>query len=425
MMSLRRFKHDMIRGLGSCYCNLQSEKDIDKYKEIIQYGFLNPISFDQQIEGTRSNYLYELMKFFSDDYFFLESIILKLHKKNINENLFIHLVEHLVPFSEDGYIEATEELYRQYDKLINKKKFTKSDGKKLDRLCVCLVRIDGMRFIRNHISKIKKYTNKIKSADLSWLHYRIVRKYKQKGITLIKQVYSDFSTDPIYPTKPKDYKYISLIHSLGDKDHPRKMNLFSMKAEDSDKKKAIDYMIDNPNIEHKKSLLHILGIYEVLQYRVDDIINMIGKYDSEVNELIYYYCTELKDNKSRTLGYSLLENVYYRALGLQMIIQNYSDKDRDIIVRYTKKVKVDYKETEDWFNLFSKLIELLDNKKKNLPEELLLHIYNESLTSFKRELAFDIMKKRGMLTKKLLSEAIHDSDYDISKKAKRLFKKFE
>lgn len=80
-MNVRQFKHDMIRGLGSCYLELQKCENIDRFKSTVLFGCLNDISFDHQIEGTRSHYIYRLMKFFNDDKYFENAIIDIFHVK--------------------------------------------------------------------------------------------------------------------------------------------------------------------------------------------------------------------------------------------------------------------------------------------------------------------------------------------------------
>ena len=99
MKTVKQFKHDMVRGIGSCYIELDSSKNIDVYKEAVLFGLTNAISFEQQMEGTRSDYLYDLTLFFNDESYFVNGVIDRLKKKIYSDGLFIHLVEHLVVFA--------------------------------------------------------------------------------------------------------------------------------------------------------------------------------------------------------------------------------------------------------------------------------------------------------------------------------------
>lgn len=425
MMSVRRFRHDMIRGIGSCYIELQNSSNIEQYKSTILYGLLNPISFDQQIEGTRSYYLYELVKNFKDDLYFLDNLISRLQRRIPNEDLFIHLIEHLVPFAQDGYIEAKDELYRQYRKHIAKPKFSETDGIKLDLLCVGLLRVNGLKFLRYHIKEMQDKTHKISSDDLGWFHYNIVQKYKEKGTELIRQVYPEYTNEVKYKKDRLEYNFENLLKYLDSNEWNRKLFFYSRMASSYDIERTIDYLLECQIESHIRRVLELLSIGLNNKYRLNNILDLIGQYDSEMDELIYKYCSNVEDPLTRELGYTLVNTKKYRALGLQMIVRNYQSEDKNFVKEYTKKVRVDYRETEDWFHLYARLLELFNSKKRNLPDELLFYIYHESLTSYYREWAFDIMKKKKLLSEEIVEEATFDSDYDISKKAKRYLKKFE
>ena len=422
-MNTRQFKHDMIRGLGSCYLELSNNESIEQFKSNVMFGCLNPISYEHQMEGTRSHYIYRLLQFFNDDLFFEEAIIKKLNGRVSNDDLFIHLVERLSHFANDGSLLSKQSLYQQYDKLITKRHFTDIDAIKLDYLSVLLLGIDGIRFVKYHLKKVKKVSHKITTEDLGWLYYSISRKYKEKYTELIQEVYPSYPKEISYPFEQIDFSFDNLLKHIDDENWFIRFSAFSSRTDDIELVKAIDYVIDTNNIQYRKQLLQLFKRDSGTNYRISEIIEMIGKYGEDVDRLIYHYCRNVKDSRIKKLGLSLLDNKSSRSYGLQMIIHNYASNDSDLLIKYTKKVKVDYTDSEDWFYLFSSLLDFLDNKKKNLPTELLFYIYNESLTSYKREHAFDIMKKRGIIDIITLTEAQYDSDFDISNKAKRIIKK--
>lgn len=341
----------------------------------------------------------------------------------MNDNLFIHLVERLALFSKDGSKEAKSVLYEQYQKLIMKRKFNKIDAIRLDYLCVSLLNVDGLRFVKYHFKSIKNITNKISLGDLGWLYEFIVHQYKEKGKNLIKEVYPDYPKEIKFHFEQEDFTLNNLLNHIMDDNWFRRFSFFILQADKTEKAKVINHMIECEDVEVKLRLLIIVKQHEVSNYRITDVIAMIGKYGNNVDKHIYSYCAEVKDIQCKELGYSLLGEKALRAYGLQMIIQNYENKDKELVIKYTKKIKVDYDETEDWFYLYDKVLSLLDNKKKNFPTELLRFIYRKSLYSSFRERAIEIMKKRGILDNKILLESLYDSDWDISKKAKRILKK--
>lgn len=423
-MSLRKFKHDLIRGLGSCYIELENCNEIAKYKDIVVFGLTNSISFDQQVEGTRSHYLYGLAELYNDNEYFVLRITDRLNKRIYNTDLFIHLIEHLVPFAQNGSLNAKNELYRVYNVYL--KKFNRNEEYyiKLDRLCSCLLQVDGIKFIKYHLGKINKLRKKPSEEDLGWFHNNAVSRYKEEVYSLFQTVYPSFPTSPIYLKTPEVVTHNLLLEMLEDEDWNNKLYFYSLKASKEEVEKTIDYMIDCEDINTLRKLLQVLGNRGGSLYKLESVLELRNKYGEEVNDLLYDYVREVRCDMIKKLGYTLLKDKSKRAVGLQMIANNYTKDDYGTLLINVKKVKVDYQESEDWFDLYYCIIELLDNNRKNLPEELLLHMYNESLSSFIREQVFAVMHKRRLLTPKLIEEALCDSDYDMNKKAYIYKKKY-
>ena len=63
-MNKKDFKTCMQQGRGGWVLALKSEKNIEKYKDIVLWGCLHNLGYDTQCEGTRAEYVYELTTFF-------------------------------------------------------------------------------------------------------------------------------------------------------------------------------------------------------------------------------------------------------------------------------------------------------------------------------------------------------------------------
>ena len=71
-MNKKDFKICMQQGRGGCVLALKSEKNIEKYKDIILWGCLHNLAYDPQCEhGTRAEYIYNLSKYFNDEDYFI------------------------------------------------------------------------------------------------------------------------------------------------------------------------------------------------------------------------------------------------------------------------------------------------------------------------------------------------------------------
>jgi len=423
IMTLKKFKHDMIKGLGTCIIELENSTEIEKYKPIVLFGCLNVLSYEIQIEGSRSEFIYDLTQYFNDDSYFENAIIEKLNKKLKNNILIISLIERLAQFAMSGSERSKNTLYAKYDKLIHKKNISRDDGIILDWLCVNLLDVSGYRFLKYHVEAMRKLTIVIDDSHLGWFYSKVQQRYKNNGAQLLKSIYPEYGNNSNLSTEQKDFSFMNILSHLMDENFYYKYGSFVYTADDLEIEKAIDFLIDDEDLDKKLRLFDLLD-GDIKDYRINDVIDMIGRYSPEIDKKIYDYCCSVKQSPvTKKLGYSLLDKPLLRSYGIQMIIRNYDSTDLETVVEYSKKVKIDYEDTEEWYSLFSMLIILMDSQNKNQPISLLHYIFYETLSSFHRELVFDIMKKRRLLTKQLIDIAYYDSDWDIVKKAKRSLSK--
>lgn len=419
IMTLKEFKHDMIRGLGTCIIELENSTEIDIYKPIVLFGCLNILSYEHQIEGTRSEYIYELTQYFHDDTYFENAIIDKFNKNLRNSTLIITLVERLTQFALSGSERSKNTLYAKYDELIQNKKISEDDGIILDYLCVNLIDVSGYRFFKYHVNSMEKLNRIVDDSHLGWFYSKVQQRYKNKAIELLKKIYHDYGSNPNSTIEQGDYSFMNMLNHLMDEDFYLRRIAFAYRADESEIRKAIDYLIEDTDINRKRMLFSLFR-KDIKDYRINDVVAMLGKYSPEIDRQKYEYCSYVvKSPVTKKIGYSLLNEPLLRSYGIQMIIRNYESTDLETVVKYTKKVKVDYEDTEEWNSLYSMLLNLMDSRNKNQPISLLQYIFFETLDSFHRELAFDIMRKRKLLTKQLIEIACYDSDWDIVDKAKK------
>ena len=73
-----------------------------------------------------------------------------------------------------------------------------------------------------------------------------------------------------------------------------------------------------------------------------------------------------------------------------------------------------------WFRVFQNVMKIFRNKSvKNPPEELLLYMYETTLSTGSRKAYIEEMGEREMLTKEILKECLYDSNAGIRNYAKR------
>ena len=100
-MNKKDFKTCMQQGRGGCVLALKSEKNIEKYKDIVLWGCLHNLSYDTQCEGVRAEYVYHLTTFFCDEAYFVAPIIKAFTSlANEKDDLFQHFSTLLSLFAE-------------------------------------------------------------------------------------------------------------------------------------------------------------------------------------------------------------------------------------------------------------------------------------------------------------------------------------
>ncbi|MGM9681528.1 MAG: hypothetical protein ACI3XR_08490 [Eubacteriales bacterium] len=118
-MTKSEFRKAMCRGLGRCIMELQNPENREKFRECVLWGCLHNLSFDTQCEGTRSTYLYDMVKEYDDPSAFALPIIEKFDKMSIHRYGWIvqHFTELLSFFAGDGDENAKAVLRKKYDAL--------------------------------------------------------------------------------------------------------------------------------------------------------------------------------------------------------------------------------------------------------------------------------------------------------------------
>ncbi|MDE6233870.1 MAG: hypothetical protein K2M60_11080 [Lachnospiraceae bacterium] len=147
-MTKKDFKYALQRGLGCCVIELQQTDKKEEYKDLVLWACTHDLAYDTQCEGTRSRYLYELIRCYADTEIFLQEII-----RQFNQNLtsydgwdFNRCCELLELFAADGNLNAYQVLetgYKTIYKLLQNVKERDDIGSELfnnfETLCISIV----------------------------------------------------------------------------------------------------------------------------------------------------------------------------------------------------------------------------------------------------------------------------------------------
>ncbi|MDE6568158.1 MAG: hypothetical protein K2K70_10565, partial [Lachnospiraceae bacterium] len=149
-MTKKEFKWAMQCGLGRCIQELKTCGNIEKYRDIVLWGCTHNLAYDAQCEGTRSYYLYKLVKCYPDIDFFVDAVIPYFYRSIAKSDWsFAQFCDFLGLFAGEGNqtaLHALQENYRRMYTLLKKRKRKLSDRTisvrdNLETLCIAIVGI--------------------------------------------------------------------------------------------------------------------------------------------------------------------------------------------------------------------------------------------------------------------------------------------
>lgn len=112
------FQKAMENGMGRCVLELDTPQGLKSFKEIVRDGCLRNVTEVAQIDESRGEFLYTLVKKFKDDEYFLEPVLkLYINTKNSDKGLFRQMTDFLWCFVNEGKIEIYDVLFGKLSEL--------------------------------------------------------------------------------------------------------------------------------------------------------------------------------------------------------------------------------------------------------------------------------------------------------------------
>lgn len=449
MLNKKDFKRYMKQGLGHCVQTIKSSDDIVKYKEIVLWGCLHNLSFDTQCEGTRSAYVYELASYFCDADYFVFPLIKAFNKiPSHSEWLFMHYCELLQMFAYHGNLDARKALQEKYYELltalINKRRFNRYDYERdnFERLCILQTSSDNTETficIANDIGSLFKLNKHYSSADFDWFLINSESKYGKKKLnTILKreskksdnircfyESYSQFVCEAQKIVekpriKPSVENIVNEISKSGKLSAASKRR-FMKSADDTEKQKLAECVLQEQDSLKKAELLSAFTMWnENFPLSHQAIIEYTDSTCEMLSDVAFQVLTNCESEAVHKYAYKLLEQRQQISYAIEIILNNYTQEDKDILLSELKNIRVDYSNESKWHAIGSKIFDMYDRKSK-LPKDFLIYIYNTTLCSYCREYAVRKLAKHRWLTNEIIEESRYDSNYDIVEYVNRYY----
>lgn len=448
-MNKKDFKTCMQQGRGGCVLALKSEKNIEKYKDIVLWGCLHNLGYDTQCEGTRAEYVYHLTTFFCDEAYFVAPIIKAFTSlANEKDDLFQHFSTLLSLFAKSGNEDALLALQQKYDALfsvlLNKRSFEAYDFERDDfeRICVSLLHQCKENINLKVIGDLGRLFRENPHYDcdyFDWFCFCLKKRLGKDGLQAflndhsqksenVKCFYESYlqlkkANSNRHPTTklakaPSVEEIKNEIASTG-RIAPISRVRFSRHADEDMRKELTKEIVAEADLDKKAELLSLFyknnfpSSHEI-------IIEYVESAHERLRDTALIALTNCESEIVRNYALSLLQSETHKTLALKMLLQNYKPDDKELLLRAFYALEVEYEGECDWHGIGYKILDIYANGKE-LPKEFLLYIYNTTLCSCCRFTAVRELDKRQWLTPDIIEECKHDSNKNITEYINRTY----
>ena len=449
-MNKKDFKTCMQQGRGGCVLALKSEKNIEKYKDIVLWGCVHNLSYDTQCEGTRAEYVYHLTTFFCDEAYFVAPIIKAFTSlANKKDDLFQHLSTLLSLFAESGNEDALLVLQQKYEQLyttlLNKHSFHAYDFERdnFQHFCIILLPSSSEEFtckmIRD-LGRLFKENPHYDADEFDWLcfsiethlgkrrFYQIIKRDSQK-CDYAKCFYESYlqiakkreENKRRIPQKPQAPSVDAIKEEIATTGRllPHTRVRFYRLADAEARKKLAEFLVTEENLDKKAELLSVFFHHEFpLPHEI--VVEYANSSHERLREVALSVLTNCQSKTVYDYALELFQKDTNSTTALEMLLQNYTVTIKELLLRTLYSLKVDYDSESGWHGIDYKIRDLFESGKK-LPKEFLLYVYNTSLCSCCRYQVVKTLAKHRWLTKELIEECRYDSNDRIVKYINRYY----
>lgn len=448
-MNKKSFKRYMQQGLGRCALLLEGAKDVTKYKDTVLWGCLHSLSYDPQFEGTRAYYVHLLTTYFEDTAYFLRPTVAAFRAVSLrSDRLFDHLCELLRRFAEDGSHEAMEALEEKYALLLSALLQKRGRGGRRDyardafeRICLTIHAMQNearILQIAADMGRLFRENPRYTENDFDWFFYAMdggigkrrlhallqCKAKKSRDIALFYERYATFhavrektnASAPSMPPRLNDLKTEIIERGALS---PSLRVRFASRADEEEKRALAEAVLKEADLNVKAELLSVFAkADEGFPLSHSEIVSCAKSQNEKLRDTAREVLTSCRSEEVRAYALALLTKGEHVTDALQMLICNYKNRDKALLLHALYEIRADYRETADWHGVGSRILGAKALGVR-LPHEFFLYVYETTLCSFCRECAVRALAARHALSRELLEECRYDSNADISRYAQR------
>jgi hypothetical protein len=414
------FRRSIRNGTGESILILKDNPNQD-FDQTINDACMRNLAYDPQCEGTRSEYLLEIISLSKNKAQIIENIISRLQVSKNDDWDTLQLLELTKNLALTGNEKAKLSLYERYKNNLNPKyDFVETEA---------LVDIDGFKglcfsmevigqylginpdfwvddFLLSHFKECFPQTNIEKELQEMANKNQYIKAYLDCE-DIQKWLGNCTSNPKTREIKNYSYKEVSELIRTG-KRFPitvgKRMNLEDIAKLVKDFERNESKQLNEPYLR--------AFIYTAYPGNIKHIISFLYS-DNETE--VHFAVSVLSQIKSNSIRI-VIENssVNFLKNKVRLLVENYLDIDMNILLNIAEIIK----DEDDIHCFVSDVIKVFENHKIEKPSRLINKLYGINNCSLCRESMVEILISSDDISKDILSELFFDSDLDIRQQAK-------
>lgn len=402
-MDLKEFLWHAKSGHGECIFMLKKGNALD-YKTIVKRIFLNNYAFLLDDE-YRSAYACELVNFYHDDQYFLSLLWNKIRRTHMEDFYsFDYLINNLYfLLKRIDLLNYEKKIEKLLMKRLNKTIFTRNENLSICSLISLIIDLKMNIHIKEIVNQFYiKHENS--NLDLSSIRYNYQIDIPSRSVTFDfdNEVFEDFNHLLATLSSNSAYKRIAFISSyISDEYVMRLLQLLES---------------DSIHDSVKTNILRVIFYSEKRSFTIEKkIVDFYDSANEEQQNVIYEILCKTKSSKiCSMIKAKKMEDSFF----IRLLLNNYKEDKYEEIHQKIIKLKIDYSDSQHWFEVENELIEYF--KRKTIDKRLLTdlkYFLKNGLSSTSRYEITKILEKYGMLS----NEDVQYLAYDANDKIRKMF----
>lgn len=340
-----KFKSTIKRGTGEAHILMENNPDFDFTNDIVNAALKNN-AFDEQSEGTRAEYIYDLTKISGNEKEIKDAVLKALATQESDMGALEQLFDLAAMFAFEGDENAKKAVYKRYFK-----KLQTGSEHVGEQAILAIDGIEGLKHIAETKGKFiksnKSFLETSKIADRFQEENPSVKVYKElekaagtnPAIKIYLDVIRNNKSDAKKTDKKSAYDKINELITSGD-------NVIIPKAlinelSKSEIVKIADDFLAEVETERKEMYLQVFALIE-FPYSYKPLLKLAGKKNAIKDKISEYACKSLQFFSGpdiRKFAITKLKDSTYPFQYFDLLVSNYKAGDSVLLTKFAKYFK--------------------------------------------------------------------------------------